>query len=120
MIFMTKTDPPLYVVGMPEDVFFAELIISKFSSAVKRLEKKFRKIDEARITIKRTRAKGKMKNYVVTVLIKTPNKRFNYKKTGWDLSSICENLSQKLLSNLSKYRKNRSRRSVRKIEDKIF
>lgn len=61
-----------------------------------------------------------MKNYVASVLIKTPHKRFNYKKTGRDLSNICENLSQKLLSNLSKYRKNHSKRSVRKIEDKIF
>lgn len=117
---MTKTDPPLYVVGIPEDVFFAELIISKFSSAVKRLEKKFRKIDEARLTIKRTRAKGKMKNYVASVLIKTPHKRFSYKETGWDLSNICENLSQKLLSNLSKYRKECLKESVRKIEGKIF
>lgn len=120
MIFMTKTDPPLYVIGMPEDEFFAEIIISKFSSAVKRLEKKFRKIDESRITIKRTRAKGKNKNYVVSVLIKTPHKRFNYKETGWDLSNISENMSQKLLSNLTKYKKKRLKKSVRKIEGEIF
>jgi len=111
---------PLYVVGMPEDEFFGELIILKFSSAVKRLQKKFRKIDEARITIKRTRARGKIKNYIVSVLIKTPHKRFSYKETGWDLSNICESLSQKLLRNLTKYEQKRTKKSLRKIEGKIF
>ena len=82
--------------------------------------KKFHKIDEARLTIKRTGVKGKMKNYVASVLIKTPHKRFNYKETGWDLSNISENMSQKLLSNLTKYKKKRLKKSVRKIEGEIF
>ncbi len=117
---MTKDDALLYVLGMPEDEFFAELIISKLSSSIQRLEKAFHKIEEARLSIKRTRARGKKKNYTVSVLIKTPKKRFYYKDTGWDLSNVCEKLNQKILTNLTKRNKKRSRLSIRKIEKKLF
>ena len=115
-MFVTKDEVPFYVVGMPEDEFNSELIISKMSSSIQRLEKGFHKIDEARLSIKRTRSQGKKKNYVVSVLIKTRKKRFNYKETGWDLSNVCEKLNQKILSNLTKRNTKRSRSSIRKIE----
>jgi len=115
-----KDDVLLYVVGMPEDEFYAELIISKLSSSIQRLEKVFHEIDEARLSIKRTRSEGKKQNYTVSVLIKTPKKRFYYKKTGWDLSNVCEKLNQRILSTLTKRNKKRFRLSVRKIEKKLF
>jgi len=117
---MAKDDELLYVLGMPEDEFFAELIISKLTLSIQRLEKAFHKIEEARLSIKRTRARGKKKNYTVSVLIKTPKKRFYYKDAGWDLSNVCEKLNQKILTNLTKRNKKRSRLSVRKIEKKLF
>ena len=111
---------PLYVIGMPEDEFNAELIISKLSSSIQRLEMVFHEIEESRLSIKRTRSKGKKQNYIVSVLIKTPKKRFSYKDTGWDLSNVCEKLNQRILSNLTKRSKKRSRLSIRKIEKKLF
>ena len=117
---MTKGDVLLYVLGMPEDEFYAELIISKLSSSIQRLEKVFHEIEEARLSIKKTRSEGKRQNYTVSVLIKTPKKRFYYKDTGWDLSNVCDKLNQRILSNLTKQNKKRSRSSIRKIEKKLF
>jgi len=77
---MAKDDVLLYVLGMPEDEFFAELIISKLSSSIQRLENAFHEIKEARLSIKRTRARGKKKNYTVSVLVKQILEKFSQ----WD------------------------------------
>ena len=108
-------DLPLYVVGMPDDEFNTELIMSKLSSSMRRLKLVFGKIDEARLSIKILKVGGKRKKFSVKVLIKTPKKRFNYKEHGWDLSNVCEKLNQIILSNLSKRNKLRGRKSIRKI-----
>jgi len=110
----------LYVIGMPYNEFYSELITSKFQGVLNRLQKVYSTIDEARLSIKKTRCEGKKQNYQVTSLIITPHKRHTYKQTGWDLSNVCGNLGQRLLRNLSKRRKNRSRQSIRKISEKIF
>jgi len=110
-----KYDLPLYVIGIPDDEFSAELIISKFSSSLQRLKLVIGKIDEARLFIKILKVGGKRKKFSVKVLIITPKKRFCYKEHGWDLSSVCEKLNQLILSNLSKRNKLRTRKSIRKI-----
>jgi len=114
-----KKEIPFYIVGMLEegDSF---LIASKFYKVLKRLQKVYSKINEARITIEKSRTRGKRINFEVRVLIVTPYHRHIYKQTGWDLSNVCEQLGQRLLRNLSKRRKNRARTSVRKIQGKIF
>jgi hypothetical protein len=117
---MKDEDFPLYVLGMSDDEFFSEFIISKFQGVLKRLQKVYSKIDEVRLTIEKTSSEGKRQNYQVTSLIFTPYKTHTYKQTGWDLSNVCQNLGQRLLRNLSKRRKNRSRQSIRKISEKIF
>ena len=110
----------LYIVGMPKEEFGAELIRQKLENVLERLSKVYSKIDEARLTIEKTRTGGKRKNFEVRVLIATPYRKHIYKETGWDLSNVCEQLGQRLLRNLSKRRKNRERDSIRKIEGKIF
>jgi len=114
-----KKEIPFYIVGMVDEGD-SVLITSKFYKVLNRLEKVYSKIDEARLTIEKSRTGGKRKNFEVRVLIVTPNRRHVYKETGWDLSNVCESLSQRLLRNLSKRRKNRARVSVRKIKGKIF
>ena len=96
------------------------LITSKFYKVLNRLQKVYSKIDEARLTIEKSRTGGKRTNFEVRVLIVTPKHKHSYKEIGWDLSNVCEKLSQRLLRNLSKRRKNRARTSVRKIRGKIF
>ena len=114
-----KKQIPFYIVGMP-DKGESILIASKFYKVLIRLQKVYSKIVEARITIEKSRTRGKRINFEVRVLIVTPKHRHIYKETGWDLSNVCEQLGQRLLRNLSKRRKNRARTSVRKIQGKIF
>lgn len=117
---MKNDDSPLYVIGMPEDEFSKELIISKLSSAIQRLQKAYDKIEEARVSIKRTRSGGSKKNYSVTILIKTPRKRFNFEESGWDLSNISEQLCQRILDTLTKRSNKRTKKTIRKIDEKMF
>ncbi|MFQ5573136.1 MAG: hypothetical protein ACE5EJ_02670 [Nitrosopumilaceae archaeon] len=114
-----KKEIPFYIVGMPE-YGDSVLVASKFYKVLSRLQKVYSKIDEARLTIEKSRTRGKRKNFEVRILIVTPYRKHIYKETGWDLSNVCEQLGQRLLRNLSKRRKNRARISVRKIKGKIF
>ena len=114
-----KKEIPFYIVGMPDEGE-SFLIASKFYKVLYRLQKVYSKINEARITIEKSRTRGKRINFEVRVLIVTPYHKHIYKETGWDLSNVCEQLGQRLLRNLSKRRKNRARTSIRKIEGKIF
>ncbi len=114
-----KKEIPFYIVGMTDEGD-SVLVASKFYKVLNRLQKVYSKINEARITIEKSRTRGKRINFEVRVLIVTPYHKHIYKETGWDLSNVCEQLGQRLLRNLSKRRKNRARTSVRKIEGKIF
>ena len=117
---MRKNDIPLYIVGMPKNEFSSKLIKAKLISVLNRLEKSYSKIDEARVTIKRQRIGGKKQNCEVSILIITPHKRHCYKEVGWDLSKVCETLGQRLLRNLTKHNHKRLKKSIRKIEEKLF
>lgn len=114
-----KKEIPFYIIGLKEEED-STLIASKFTKTLNRLQNVYSKIDEARLTIEKSRVGGKRKNYEVRILIITPHRRHVYKETGWDLSNVCEQLSQRLLRSLSKKRKNRSKTSIRKISGKIF
>ena len=111
---------PLYIIGLPSTGSNAVLIRTKLSRVLKRLEKVYSKIDEARVTIERQRIGGKRQHYEVHVLIITPHRRHSYRETGWDLSNVCEQLGQRLLNNLTKRSNKRLKKSIRKIEGKMF
>jgi len=112
---------PLFVVGLPKDEPNVQLVTTKFSGILKRIQKGISKIHEARITVKTLNLRGKRRTYEVSVLIKTRRKRFAYKDTGWDLSNICESIGQKLLRELTQNKTvKRQNQSIRKTEGKIF
>jgi hypothetical protein len=90
-------DIPLFVVGLPKDEPNIDLLAKKFRLVLNRVQKGISKIHEARIAIKILNSTGKRRTYEVSVLIKTQQKRFSYKETGWELSKICESIGQKLL-----------------------
>ena len=117
---MKNIEIPLYIVGISKTEPDTDLIKSKFTKVLERLYKIHSKIDEVRITIKKQRTGGKNQNCVVSILIKTPHHMFNYTVSGWGLSNVCEALNQRLIKNLTKRDKKRSKSSIRKIEDKIF
>lgn len=112
-----ESEVPLYIVGIPEDQRDVDLIVSKFTQTLKRLQKVYTEIQEARVTIKQQRSgRKKVGKYEISIRITTPHHQpFMYTEVGFDLSQTIEILSQKLLRNLSKRSKRRSKESIRKF-----
>lgn len=108
---------PLYIVGMPEEQKNVNLITSKFENTLKRLQKVYSEIQEAKVTVKQQRTgRTKEGKYEVSIMIVTPHHApLIYKAVSFDLSQAIEELSQKLLKNLSKRAKQRSKTSIRKV-----
>jgi predicted transcriptional regulator/ribosome-associated translation inhibitor RaiA len=117
-----ETPIPLYIVGLPEDQKNVNLISKKFENTLKRLQKVYSEIQEARVSIKQQRTGSKKEGkYEVSIMITTPRHApLIYNSVGFDLSEVLEELSQKLLKTLSKRAKRRSKTSIRKIELPIF
>ena len=112
-----ESEIPLYIVGIPEDQKNADLITLKFTKTLKRIQKVYSEIQEAKVSIKQRRSgRKKTGKYEVSIMITTPHHSPHiYKDVGYDLSNVIENLSQKLLRNLSKRSKRRAKTSIRKI-----
>ena len=112
-----ETQIPLFIVGMPEDQRNANLISSKFKKTLKRLQQTYLEIHEARVSIKKQRSGGKREGkFDVTIMITISHHTpLIYKSVGFDLGEVLEDLSQKLLRNLSKRAKHRSKTSIRKM-----
>lgn len=117
-----ETQIPLYIVGMPEDQGNINLITSKFEKTLKRLQQTYSEIHEARVSIKKQRSGGKKEGkFDVTIMITTSHHApLIYRSLGFDLSEVLEDLSQKLLRNLSKRAKRRSKTSIRKMGLPLF
>ena len=112
-----ESEIPLFIVGLPEDQSDVDLIVSKFTDTLKRLQKVYTEIQEAKVTIKQQRTGGKKAGkYEVSIRVITPHHSpYIYTEVGFDLSQTLEALSQKLLRNLSKRSKRRNKQSIRKI-----
>jgi len=117
-----ETQIPLFIVGMPEDQKNANLISGKFEKTLKRLQQTYSEIHEARVSIKKQRTGGKKEGkFDVTIMVSTSHHApLIYKSVGFDLGEVLEELSQKLLRNLSKRGKRRSKTSIRKMGLPIF
>lgn len=117
-----ETQIPLFIVGLPEDQQNSNLISSKFEKTLKRLQQTYSEIHEARVAIKKQRSGGKREGkFDVTIMITTSHHApLIYKSVGFDLGEVLEDLSQKLLRNLSKRAKQRSKTSIRKMGLPIF
>jgi ribosome-associated translation inhibitor RaiA len=117
-----ETQIPLFIVGLPEDQSNANLITSKFEKTLKRLQQTYAEIHEARVSIKKQRSGGRKEGkFDVTIMVTTSHHTpLIYKSVGFDLSAVLEELSQKLLRNLSKRAKRRSKTSIRKMGLPVF
>lgn len=89
---------PIYIIGLPNDPFEAEVAKNKFIRTVNLLGKSISSIQEARSVIKSsTSIKGKeRRRYEVNVSIKTPKKMFKFSEIGWDLPKIYELIGDRL------------------------
>lgn len=89
-------DLPAFIIGLPEDLFEADLAKSKFADTISFLKKIAPEIEEARCKMKLHDIRGEKRRYEVDVSIITPYRRHAYTNSGWDLASIFEEMSESL------------------------
>ena len=109
-----KLDIPAYIVGLPDDPFEAQLAKIKFMRNAKALRKSFPKIEEIRSTIRTRDISGGRCRYEVNVLIRIAGKRYIYSQDGWELPSIFDLITDKMMRILTKKRK-RWKRNIRRF-----
>jgi len=109
-----KLDIPAYIVGLPDDPFEAQLARIKFMRNAKALRKSFPKIEEIRSTIKTKDISGERCRYEVDVLIRAAGDLYVYSQDGWDLPSLFDLITDRMMRLLTKKRK-RWRRDIRKF-----
>jgi CBS domain-containing protein len=109
-----QSDVPIYIIGMPEDPFEAELVRSKFVNIVKHLSRMSPKIEEARCKIKIREIEGERKRYEVSASINTTYRRHGYTSNrDWDLAKIFDEMSDGLKNQVAHEKSERQKDSVR-------
>ena len=109
-----KLDIPAYIVGLPDDPFEAQLTKIKFMRNAKALRKSFPKIEEIRSTIRTRDISGGRCRYEVNVLIRIAGERYIYSQNGWELPSLFDLITDKMMRILTKKRK-RWKRNIRRF-----
>jgi CBS domain-containing protein len=84
---------PCYIIGLPENAIQAEMTKTKFISMSKFLRKIFPEIEEVRCRIKIKNKGGKKNRYEVNVNIITTAENYSYARSGWNISTIMDELS---------------------------
>ena len=105
-----KPEVPIYIVGLPDDPFEAEIAKQKFKRTINQLHKVLPQILEARSVIKSTTSTpGKeRRRYEVTVHIKTPTNSYSYASSGWQLAEIYDTIIDRLKRLLSQKERRRN------------
>jgi predicted transcriptional regulator len=110
----TQSEIPVYMIGMPDDPFEAELVKSKFHSIVKHLSRISPKIEEARCKIKVKDIEGNRKRYEVSANIFTTYRRHVYTSNkNWDLASIFDDMGEGLKNQVAREKDERQKDSIR-------
>jgi CBS domain-containing protein len=105
-----KSEVPVYMVGLPDDPFEAEVAKEKFKRSINQLHKVLPQILEARSVIKSTSSTpGKeRRRYEVTVHIKTPKSSYSYAASGWQLVEVYDTITDRLKRILSQKERRRT------------
>jgi len=98
-----KSEVPIYIVGLPDDPFEAEVAKQKFKRTINQLHKVLPQILEARSVIKSTAStqRQEKRRYEVTVHIKTPKNSYSYASSGWELVEVYDIIIDRLKRLLS-------------------
>jgi len=109
-----QQDIPVYIMGLPDDPFEAELVKSKFTNLIKLLSKTSPDIEEARCRIRIADVGGERVRYQIKVNIFTPHKRHVYTSDReYDLGRIFEEMSNSLKNQLAHKKTDKQRESIR-------
>jgi len=115
-----SNDVPAYIVGMPKNRANSDIVRDKFNKIILQMKKVYPAIEETRATIKKHHSKGQRQFYQVTVNVISPYRTLNYTQVGWDFSQIFDLIGKKIRRGISRRRKQKSKKSIRKREPKIF
>lgn len=107
---------PLYIIGLSKDEPANEVLYSKFSAALEKVQPVLPGVIEAKIDVKSQNPEGSRTHYDVTATIKTSKNQLVYTESDWDILKIADELCRKLERELSKHDDKRQRDSVRKRE----
>lgn len=109
-----KSRVPLFIVGMPKDDN-AGIIGEKFTKILDKLQRVYPDIQEAKVYVKKNHGTGSRYNFEVSTTIITPHQRYMFSRSGYDLSKVFDEISERLMRLLSKRAKKRYKLSIRKI-----
>ena len=109
-----KSKVPLFIVGMPKDDN-AGIIGEKFTKILDKLQRVYPDIQEAKAYVKKNHGTGSRYNFEVSTTIITPHQRYMFSRSGYDLSKVFDEISERLMRLLSKRAKKRYKLSIRKI-----
>jgi CBS domain-containing protein len=110
----TQSEIPVYIIGMPDDQFEAELVKSKFHNIVEHLSKISPQIQEARCKIKIKDAEGERKRYEISANIYTAQRLYVYTSTNrWDLASLFDEMIEGLKNQIGSVKKEHQKDSLR-------
>lgn len=89
-------DIPMFIVGLPDEPFDAELAKSKFANITKFMRKIHPDIEHARCHIKLRKVSGSRKRYEIDVHIRSTHGNISYTNVGWDLAKLFDEMNHAL------------------------
>ena len=96
-----EEDIPMFIVGLPDEPFDAELAKSKFANITRFLRKIHPDIEQARCHIKLRSVQGARKRYEIDVHIISPHGNISYTNIGWDLAKLFDEMTGSLKKKVS-------------------
>ena len=96
-----EEDIPMFIVGLPDEPFDAELAKSKFTNITRFLRKIHPDIEEARCHIKLRSVQGARKRYEIDVHILSTHGNISYTNIGWDLAKLFDEMTAALKKKVS-------------------
>src|SRR5206468_3816399 len=96
-----EEDIPMFIVGLPDEPFDAELAKSKFTNITRFLRKIYPDIEEARCHIKLRSVQGARRRYEIDVHILSTHGNISYTNIGWDLAKLFDEMTDALKKKVS-------------------
>jgi CBS domain-containing protein len=104
---------PMYIVGLPEDPFDAELVRTKFGRIAQVFKRSDKDINEIRAVIKKGEGPAtRRKRYEVKVFVNSPIRQHSYSSSGFELADIFDRVESWAKSTVARYGKGRKRTRV--------
>lgn len=106
---------PIFLIGLPDDPFEAELAKSKFKNIVQYMKKIYPDIERAKCRIKMRETPSPRKRYEVTINIMSTHSSYHYSDIGWNLQNIFDKISNTMKKKIAHRSKRRQRNTLRKM-----